>query len=254
MAGPATSRRTSAARRPAAKKARRPTAKTAKTTTEVVKTAGRTPAGRGLAGAAARKGLELIGRRALRSGAEAVRAAATHSAELSRRAFEAGANKRAPVQVSVDVAVPLKVAWDEWMTFSSLTEGIHQIDDVEREGDALIGRTAGSRPSDWAADILDEREQQSFAWRSVEGSDCAGLVTFHRLGDRLTRVELDLDVLPTRPGEALSLTLHLADRRAETDLRRFKAAVEFINPDVYEEALVQNGNRSKRQRKRPRDD
>jgi hypothetical protein len=34
---------------------------------------------------------------------------------------------------------------------------------------------------------------------------------------------------------------HMAQRRAQADLRRFKAHVEFINPDVYESESGQNG-------------
>ena len=52
--------------------------------------------------------------------------------------------------------------------------------------------------------------------------------------DRLTRIELDLDVLPTNPAEGASMALGIGRRRAEAELRRFKAHVEFINPDVYE--------------------
>jgi hypothetical protein len=67
-------------------------------------------------------------------------------------------------------------------------------------------------------------------------------VTFHRLSDRLTRIELDLDVLPTSPAEALTMASHVAHRRAQADLRRFKAHVEFISPDVYESETGQNGS------------
>src|SRR5205085_571680 len=98
-----------------------------------------------------------------------------------------------------------------------------------------LGRTAGPRGVDWEAEIKDEREDESFAWRSVAGTDVAGLATFHQLSERLTRIELDLDVVPTNPTEALAMALHLAHRRAEADLRRFKAHVEFISPDAYEE-------------------
>jgi uncharacterized membrane protein len=132
------------------------------------------------------------------------------------------------------VAVPIAFAWEEWMTFEWMTEGLHHIADVERDGDELLGELAGPRSTEWVAEIVDEREQQSFAWRSVEGTDCAGLITFHQLSDRLTRIELDLDVLPTSPVEGASMTLGIGRRRAESQLRRFKAHVEFINPDVYE--------------------
>jgi uncharacterized membrane protein len=161
---------------------------------------------------------------------------------VGKNALEAGLSKRLPIQVSIDVAVPLAVAWEEWMTFESLTDGVHGTEDVQRDGDYLIGRTAGPRSADWEAEIVDEREQESFAWRSTTGSDCAGLVTFHRLSDRLTRIELDLDVLPTSPGETLVLSLHLAHRRAEAELRRFKARAEFINPDLYEAEITQDGS------------
>jgi uncharacterized membrane protein len=188
-----------------------------------------------LAGAAAKKALKAIVRRAADAGAGAIRAATDRTNDLSRDALEAALSKRLPIQVSVDVAVPLSFAWDEWMTFEWLNEGVHRIVDVERDGDQLFGQLPGPRSTEWVADIVDEREEQSFAWRSVEGSDCAGLVTFHRLSDRLTRIEVDLDVLPTNPAEAASLALRIGRRRVESDLRRFKAHVEFVNPDVYED-------------------
>jgi uncharacterized membrane protein len=151
-------------------------------------------------------------------------------------------SRRLPIQVSIDVAVPLNFAWDEWMDYGSIPEGVHHIEDVEREGDSLFGRVGGPRSADWEAEIVDEREHEAFAWRSIQGTDTAGLVTFHRLSDRLTRIELDLDVLPTNPAEALTMASHVAHRRAEADLRRFKAHVEFINPDVYESESGQNGS------------
>ncbi|MBV9309604.1 MAG: hypothetical protein JOZ73_02160, partial [Solirubrobacterales bacterium] len=150
-------------------------------------------------------------------------------------------SKRLPIQVSVDVAVPLEVAWDEWLGSGSLPEGVHRAREIERDGSQLLG-VVGPRGADWEAEIVDEREHESLAWRSTVGSDVAGLVTFHRLSDRLTRIELDLDVLPTNPAEAFAFTTHIAHHRAEADLRRFKARVEFINPDVYEEVVSRNGN------------
>jgi len=184
-----------------------------------------------LAAAAARKVFKAAARRAVRAGRNALENAADRAAGAGKGAVE---RKRLPIQVGIDLAVPLSFAWDEWMTFDWLTEGIHRIDDVERDDEQLFGQTSGARSTDWAADVVDERDQQSFAWRSTEGSDCAGLMTVHRLSERLTRIELDLDVLPSNPAQAASLATGLARRRAENELRRFKAHVEFINPDIYE--------------------
>jgi uncharacterized membrane protein len=194
-----------------------------------------------LARFAAGKVMKATAKGALRSGAKALRTMAEQAAVAGKDVYERAASNRLPVQVSVDVAVPLQVAWEEWMSSSTFTEGVHRIEEVERDGDVLIGKIAGPRGGDWEAEIVDERAQESFAWRSVQGTDCAGLATFHRLSDRLTRIELDLDILPTNPAQAAVLSLHLAHRRAEAQLRRFKAHVEFINPDVYEPELSQNG-------------
>jgi uncharacterized membrane protein len=196
-----------------------------------------------LAKVAAKKTARVVLRKAMHSGANIVRLAADRAAEAGQRAVAAGVSRRLPIQLAIDVAVPISVAWEEWRSWGSLPEGVHRIEDVERDGDTLLGHTAGPRAVDWEAEILDEREDESFAWRSVEGTDCAGLATFHQISDRLTRIELDLDVLPTNPSQTLTFALHLAHHHAEADLRRFKAHVEFINPDIYESKNGRNGYR-----------
>jgi uncharacterized membrane protein len=149
---------------------------------------------------------------------------------------------RLPIQRSIDVAVPVDIAWEQWMELRHLPEGGRRLSDVERDGDVLVGRLEGIREREWSAEIIDERAGESFAWRSTEGSDSAGLVTFHELSERLTRIELDLDVRPEDVSEAALLILHLADRRVDSELRRFKADAEFLNPDIYDELLESQSN------------
>jgi uncharacterized membrane protein len=148
------------------------------------------------------------------------------------------ASHRLPIQCSVDVAVPIEVVYDEWTALEFLPEGGHCVTDIERTDDGqLSGKIDGGlRSIDWEAEILDERDCESFAWRSHEGSDCAGLITFHQLAERLTRLELQLDVLPVRSWEAIALSLDRADRRAEAQLRRFKARLETMSPDAYKDS------------------
>jgi uncharacterized membrane protein len=215
-------------------------AKKAAKTAKVVEKVAPSPGGR-LARKIAVKMLKRFARRALASGEGAVRAAVERATEAGAGGGLAGSNlkqlpsfRQLPIQRSVDVAVPIQVAWEEWMRLDRLPEGIQQITDIERNGDELSGYTAGPQGSEWFAEILDERPRQSFAWRSYEGTDCAGLLTFHRLSKRLTRLELSLDVVPTSVAEAVALATHVADHRAETDLRRLKARLELISPDEYE--------------------
>jgi uncharacterized membrane protein len=145
-----------------------------------------------------------------------------------------GKVRTVPVQRSLDVAVPLEAAWDEWMRLDWMPDGAHRVVDIERDGDVLYGRLTGPRIlRDWQAEIVDERADESLAWQTVEGSDTSGLVTFHRLSDRLTRLELELDIVPQGAAEALSLVLRRADRRAEIVMRSFKAQAEALDPDEY---------------------
>ena len=199
---------------------------------------------KGVAKSVAKPAIRALLRKVSQLGATALEHGADRAAELgrgaARSALAAGAGPR-PVQASVDVAVPLTVAWDEWMTFESFIEGARRIEDVTRDGDALTGRTRGPVGQEWRAEIVDERPHEAFAWRSSAATDCAGLITFHRLSERLTRIELDLDVVATGPLQAAELTFGVARRRAESELRRFKARVEFINPDVYETPDDQDG-------------
>jgi uncharacterized membrane protein len=193
----------------------------------------------------AKTALKSVARRTAEAGAHAVRRATDRATVAGRRAIEASTTHRLPIQLSIDVAVPIHVAWHEWISWGSLPEGVHRIEDVERDGNRLIGRMAGPRGTDWEAEIKDEREDESFAWRSLAGTDVAGLATFHQISDRLTRIELDLDVVPTNPSEALTLATHLAHRHAEADLRRFKRHVEFISPDAYADNGRGNGSKKK---------
>jgi uncharacterized membrane protein len=179
--------------------------------------------------AAARTLLTWVG--LLRGAAER---AATAGAESLTTIFAHAHQRRLPIQRSIDIAVPVRVAWQEWMALEFIPEGVHTVTGVTREGDRLSGRLEGPRHANWSAEVLDEREEQSFAWRSFEESDCAGLFTFHELSERLTRIELNLDVVPTALAETFRLTTHLADHHAGTELRRFKARLELINPDLYE--------------------
>ena len=149
-----------------------------------------------------------------------------------------------PIQCSIDIAVPLELAYAEWMKLEFLPEGIHRVEQIKRKGERLRGRIAGAlaRQSTWRAEVREERPNESFAWRSEKGSDCLGLITFHSLAERLTRLELELDVVPVGPAQAFELLVHIADRRAETDLRRFKAKLERISPEDYASLVEDAGD------------
>lgn len=221
-----------------------------KTAKALVKAA--SPGESSLAGHAGWKLVKLIAERTLSSGtgtlsafsqerleraAVAVGAIRQKAIAATSTSVEADTTRRPPIQAAVDAGVPARIAWQEWSRLQWLPEGVDSVIDVERGRDGeLTGCLRGQEEAQWAARILDEREAESFAWESTRGSDCAGLITFHELAERLTRIELSLDVRPVSLAQAAMLSSRLADRRAATDLRRFKARLELISPDSYDDA------------------
>ena len=71
-----------------------------------------------------------------------------------------------PIQCSIDIAVPLQVAYEQWMELEFLPEAIHTVRRIRRDGDRLRGHIAGAarERSRWRAEIREERTEESFAW------------------------------------------------------------------------------------------
>ena len=129
---------------------------------------------------------------------------------------------------SIDVDVPVRTAYDQWTQFEEFprfmegVESVRQIDDTHLDWTADIG----GRTKQWRAEITEQEPDQRIAWRSTEGAENAGVVTFHRLDDHRSRVTLQLDVDPDGLLETAGDALGFVKRRAVGDLERFKAFIE----------------------------
>jgi uncharacterized membrane protein len=129
---------------------------------------------------------------------------------------------------SIDVEVPVRTAYDQWTQFEEFplfmqgVQSVRQLDDTHLEWKAKV---AGVEKS-WRAEVTEQEPDQRIAWRSTSGARNAGVVTFHRLDDRRTRVTLQLDVEPEGGIESVGDSLGFVKRRAEGDLERFKEFIE----------------------------
>jgi uncharacterized membrane protein len=129
---------------------------------------------------------------------------------------------------SIDVDVPVRVAYDQWTQFEEFPKFMEAVEKVEQLDDTTLQWTAeiaGVRKT-WKARITEQTPDQRIAWTSIEGAKNAGVVTFHRLDDRKTRVTLQLDVEPEGPVESVGDALGIVGRQAKEDLKRFKEFVE----------------------------
>ncbi len=133
------------------------------------------------------------------------------------------------IKQSVDVDVPVRVAYDQWTqfeTFPKFMEGVQSIEQVTDTTNRWNVEVGGVTRT-FTTQIVEQEPDMRVAWRTVEGdTGHAGVVTFHRLGDASTRVNLDMDVEPEGFVEQAGDKLGFISRRVKGDMERFKEFIE----------------------------
>jgi hypothetical protein len=141
------------------------------------------------------------------SSVSSARAELLHEARAQAEARRPWRERPVPVEESIDVAVPLDCAFDRFTEFEEYANVLSH------------------------GEIVDEREDERIDWTRTDGVDASALITFHRLGDRLTRVMVDYDHHPHGMVERAGSLLHPTPRRLTADLMRFKAYAEMSAED-----------------------
>src|SRR5262249_23820767 len=132
------------------------------------------------------------------------------------------------IEKSIDVHVPVHVAYNQWTQFEafpSFMEGVEQVtqlDDTHLHWKVNIG----GKTKEWHAIITEQLPDQRIAWTNITGARNAGVVTFHRLGDNHTRIMLQIDYEPEGLVENIGDTLGVVSTRVQDDLERFKTFIE----------------------------
>ena len=132
------------------------------------------------------------------------------------------------IEKSIDVHVPVRVAYDQWTQFEEFprfmdaVESVRQIDDTHLHWVAKIG---GVR-KEWDAEITQQEPDQRVAWNSTSGADNGGSVDFHRIDDEKTRITLTMDVDPEGVVENVGDAIGVPGLMVSGDLERFKKFIE----------------------------
>jgi uncharacterized membrane protein len=129
---------------------------------------------------------------------------------------------------TVDVAVPVRTAYNQWTQFESFPEFMEGVKSVRQLDDTTVHWVAdiAGKTKEWDAKITEQTPDQRIAWTAIDGAHNAGVVTFHRIDDGQTRVTLQLDVDPEGPVENLGDALGLVKRRVKGDMERFEKFIE----------------------------
>lgn len=130
---------------------------------------------------------------------------------------------------TIDVDVPVSIAYNQWTQFESFphfldfVESIEQVDDTHTHWKVSV---AGAK-REFDATITEQHPDERVAWNSTGGDENhAGVVTFHKLADDKSRVTVQLDWEPSGVLEKVGAAVGVDDHIVKTDLKKFKEFIE----------------------------
>ncbi|MGC0387173.1 SRPBCC family protein [Streptomyces sp. SAI-129] len=148
-----------------------------------------------------------------------------------------GSVKATNIVETVDIGVPLRTVYDQWtqlQDFSGFTKGVQSVsphDEVTSDWTAKIAFSTRS----WKATVQEQVPDQRIAWTSegAKGST-KGVVTFHALAPRLTRVVVVVEYYPAGFFEKTGNLWRAQGRRLRLDLKHFARHVTLTDGEDVE--------------------
>jgi uncharacterized membrane protein len=129
---------------------------------------------------------------------------------------------------SIDVRVPVRTAYNQWTQFEEFPQfmdGVERVDQLDDERLHWVAKVGG-KTKEWDAKITEQTPDQRVAWTATQGAENAGVVTFHRIDDNVTRVTVQMDLDPEGVVENVGDAIGVPERRVKSDLERFKEFIE----------------------------
>ena len=132
------------------------------------------------------------------------------------------------IEKSIEINVPVRTAYNQWTQFEDFPrfmEGVKhvkQLDETHLHWKAEIG----GKEKEWDAEITEQIPDTRIAWRSRDGAQNAGVVTFHRLSDSTSKVMLQMEYDPDGVLENVGDVTGVVSQRVVGDLERFKRYIE----------------------------
>lgn len=168
-----------------------------------------------------------------------------------------GKGRRMPVQQAADIGAPLSTVYDEWTQFESWPEFMHRVQQVSQDDETHVTfkTKIWGFTKEYKAEIVEQRPCERIMWRVTNGITHTGVVTFHPLGERLTRVQVTLDVEPGSLLEKAARGMRFVKRAVRADLARFKARLEMEEDasgawrGTIDDGKVKSGSGSSRARR-----
>src|SRR5699024_2143548 len=135
---------------------------------------------------------------------------------------------------TVDVGVPIKVAYNQWTQFQVWTDFMKKVENAQQEDDEKLnfkGQVFLSHRS-WESTIVQQVPDEQFVSQSTgEKGHLAGAVTFHDLAPRLTSIIIIVIYSPKGFVEKMGNLCRPVGRRISVESRLFARYV-MIQPSL----------------------
>jgi uncharacterized membrane protein len=142
---------------------------------------------------------------------------------------------------SVEVGVPLQLAYNQWTTyhdFPSFTKKVENAEPADENKKVNWKAQVFWSHREWEATILDQRPDERIIWRSKgQKGHVDGAVTFHELAPNLTKIVVVLEYHPQGMFERTGNLWRAQGRRVRLELKHFQRHVmahALLNPDDVE--------------------
>jgi Mg-chelatase subunit ChlI len=132
-----------------------------------------------------------------------------------------------PVQQDMDIGVPISTVYNQWTQFEEWPKFMHRVVSASQEDESHVSFKAKiwGKTKEFKAEITEQRPEERIEWKVTEGISHTGVITFHELAPRLTRIEVNLDLEPGSLIEKAARGMRFVKRAVRADMARFKAYV-----------------------------
>ncbi|MBW3594183.1 MAG: SRPBCC family protein [Actinobacteria bacterium] len=132
------------------------------------------------------------------------------------------------IEQSIEVNVPVRTAYNQWTQFEEFPRFMEGVQEVKQLDDTTLHWKAeiAGQQREWDAKITEQIPDERVAWMDIGGATNAGVVTFHRIDDNITKVMLQIEFEPGGVLEKIGDALGFVKARTKGDLERFKEFIE----------------------------
>jgi uncharacterized membrane protein len=142
---------------------------------------------------------------------------------------------------SVEVGVPLRLAYDQWTTYQDFPTFTKKVEQAEPDDEGSKVKWKAQvfwSHREWEATITDQRPDERIIWRSQgQKGHVDGAVTFHELAPNLTKIVVVLEYHPQGFMERTGNLWRAQGRRTRLELKHFQRHVmahALLEPDEIE--------------------